>query len=305
MKSDLFLCNSSLKYEDGVTIEEISEKIICLLQNIIKIKEEIEIRNIDKDRIVKYKGIYEINIYKDYIVSDLLYGSNQVLNRDVKKALLHIIDRHKEKNITENEVFTLIQNNNSGCLNGLICLNSISIEGLDQNVIIKTDKDWYKFHRCFLAKYPVNEDNFYREIKQYFPQIYFNSNVLNSLKSIDGGLEKFASIIVYNLAQLNDKFNLCIQSDLRKTLHVFSGTCGVDATLQGDARKKSKLTFDFVDEDLGIRESVCCEPHLKLKRTNLPGDSTFYSNRIYFNEGIPHIMDGKILVAHIGKHLEL
>jgi hypothetical protein len=68
--------------------------------------------------------------------------------------------------------------------------------------------------------------------------------------------------------------------------------------------RKEKFTFDFIN-DKGIMERVCCEPHLKLCRTdNYPKDGSYSTDRrIYFHEGKPDIQNGKILIGHIGRHL--
>ncbi len=124
-----------------------------------------------------------------------------------------------------------------------------------------------------------------------------------SLKRLEGGLIKFAETIVYNLTQLNDNFSKYNNpSDRIRTLREFSSICKVDASAEGDTRRRSSLTFEFIDKNSNPI-SIYCEPHLKLGKNDLPGDTHFYSNRIYFHEGKPDVEGGRILVAHIGKHL--
>jgi hypothetical protein len=104
---------------------------------------------------------------------------------------------------------------------------------------------------------------------------------------------------------LNDKFGNCIEIGLNRTqiLERFSISATLDeaATLEGNANRKEKLTFQFPN-DLGVNEDVCCEPHLKLCYSD---SNNSYSNdrRIYFHEGKSNIQNGRILIGHIGTHL--
>ncbi len=124
-----------------------------------------------------------------------------------------------------------------------------------------------------------------------------------NLRGLEGGLEKFAGSIIYNLIQLNDNFRSYYNPSNRiETLKLFSSGCNVEATPEGNASKKPVLTFEFIDGNSN-RVPVCCEPHLKLSRSDSTGDTHFYFNRIYFHEGKPNVDGGKILVAHIGNHL--
>ena len=97
-----------------------------------------------------------------------------------------------------------------------------------------------------------------------------------------------------------------IERNLPETLKLFSAACNVEATLEGDAKRKKALTFIFswiIKDDKVITREVCCEPHLKISKSDNTGDTEFYFNRIYFHLEIPGFADDKILVGHIGGHL--
>lgn len=86
------------------------------------------------------------------------------------------------------------------------------------------------------------------------------------------------------------------RSDMLKRLSML-GCFHEEASPEGDVGRKSAFTFE-VDNF-----KVCCEPHIKLCKSDNPGDSKYHFNRIYFHEGIKDIRNGKIIVGHIGKHL--
>ena len=62
------------------------------------------------------------------------------------------------------------------------------------------------------------------------------------------------------------------------------------------------MTFSFLNHQ-GQSEKICCEPHLKLSKSDNTGDNTYYFNRIYFHEGRNNISESRILIGHIGEHL--
>jgi hypothetical protein len=158
-----------------------------------------------------------------------------------------------------------------------------------------------------LGKYPHSDDGeyFIEECKIYFPNLFFHERnkkeVLYILKDCSGRL-------VYHLAALNDKLrdSYDIEKERAKALKHFSIVAELDETAspEGDASRKKKFTFEFINDD-GLSEYVCCEPHLKLcYNDDYPGDTSYSTDRrIYFHEGKPNIQQGKILIGHIGKHL--
>jgi len=309
MKSDLYLFNPSFSFDDNTTLDQISERIENLLISIEDIRKEIYKNKIDEDRFLKNEEIYEVKLYKNLLVLDFLYGCPsedcKQINSIVRNALRSIIDKYsKSSDLSEQEIVQLVKNNNESRLSGLICLNSIELEDISPNNALNTKNDWYNFHRFFLAQNPLDESHFFKEIQKYFPQIYFHPHVENSLKSLEGGLDKFAGPIIHNLIQLNDKFSSYpVQSSLNDVLRMFSRECNVDATLEGDIRRKPELTFDFADANSNKVFSVYCEPHLKLSKSSLLGDTHHYFNRIYFHLALPDVNNGRILVGHIGAHL--
>lgn len=304
MKANLYLFNSSFIYKDGTSSDVFCDNLSELQETILHINKINHEFKSEKDKVFRNNDIFDIEIFKNTTISDFLYVPNKSFAKfkNEKIVLMKIIDRAKQIGSTEEEMLDIVRND-SDTLTGLLCLHLIDVNEIDDKFIIQTKEHWDNFHRYFLSKNPVDEFNFYCESQKYFTNIYFHSNVRESLRRLEGGLEQFAETIVYNLTQLNDNFSeINNPSDRIKTLREFSSICNVDASAEGDTRRRSSLTFDFIDEKSNPI-SIYCEPHLKLGENDLPGDTHFYFNRIYFHEGEPDVKGGRILVAYIGKHL--
>ena len=305
MKADLYLFNSSFICKDEISSDVFCNNLRGLLKTILHINEINNKFKSDKDQVFRNNGIFEIMIFKNATVSEFLYGGNDDFHkfRDEKKVLLKILINHaKQIDLIEEQILDILRND-SDTLTGLLCLHSIDVDEFDPKFIIQTKEHWNNFHRYFLSKNPVDVSNFYNESQKYFTNIYFHPNVEGSLKKLIGGLKKYAETIVYNLTQLNDNFRKYNDpSDRVGTLSRFSSICNVTASPEGDPSRKKILSFYFIDENSN-QTLIYCEPHLKLYHSETAGDTHFYNNRIYFHEGRLDVEEGRILVAHIGKHL--
>jgi hypothetical protein len=134
--------------------------------------------------------------------------------------------------------------------------------------------------------------------------LFFHKRVKDTLKTLEEGLHGFSMTLIDHLSLLNDEFHKYYDRANRiESLRRFSSACGIEATPQGEAKDKPKMTFEFVNHSKQ-REPVCCEPHLKLGHSDEKGDHHYYYNRIYFHEGKENIAHGRILIGHIGGHLQ-
>jgi len=189
MKSDIYLFNPSFVFNDSATPTQISESIENLLISIEDIRKEIYENKIDNDQFLKNQEIYNIKIYKNILLSEFLYGCPREdcrqIRSSVKKALRSIIDKYsKSCDLLDQQILELVKRNNPYCLNGLLRLNPVELNDISLNYILNNKDQWYNYHCLFLAQYPINENNFYKEIKKYFPQIYFHPSVENSLRRL-------------------------------------------------------------------------------------------------------------------------
>jgi hypothetical protein len=200
------------------------------------------------------------------------------------------------------EIIQLLDKHNEETIYGLLCLHEV--KSIEEKYLVYNRHNWFAFHRYFLGLYPISEKHFYHECKKYFPQLFFHERVEETLKSLEKGLHGFSKSIVRHLTLLNDEFHKYYDPSNRiETLKRFSSACDINASPQGSAKDKPKMTYEFIN-DSNAKESVCCEPHLKLEQSDESGDSHYYFNRIYFHEGKENIAKGKILIGHIGGHIQ-
>lgn len=223
------------------------------------------------------------------------------MSPDQRLYLQIIIDRSTETALTNDEIIELLPEHDQDLVNGLLCLHNIDAEVVPSEHLVYSENDWRQFHRHFLGIYPGDPSYFLRECGKCYPNLYLHHRNEQSLTTFKGGHGRFACKIRDALAYLNDVFLQHLSGDIPKSLRAFSVASGFETSNEGDAGRKKNFTFEFA-RIAGGSSSICCEPHIKLTKSDASGDSEFYFYRIYFHPGTPDIAGGKIL-GHIGEHL--
>jgi hypothetical protein len=306
MLAQFYLMNLSFHFEPDVSIEEVGGAIKRLASDFDFIRD-------NGDSVYRHESIYEEELISRYQIMDLYDITKPCpLPRDVKKYLLRVINHSRPTIWTNEEIVELItqQEQEDLCASkevyGLLALQVVPHE-VPEVYIVYDQRDWLAFHRYFLAGFPCDEGYFMSECEKCFPTLFFHPRNERVISQMAGGWRNFCKAIVYHLSQLNDVFPEYLQNRENyqriEALREFSLRCRVDATPQGSAEAKPFMTFSFYDDE-GNEVSICCEPHLKLSQSDQNGDNTFYFNRIYFHEGREIIQSGKILVGHIGRHID-
>lgn len=295
MITNFYLFKGSFEDTENTTIIELENKIKSF-------SEDCEyIRQNKNDEIFVQESVYEAFIFQDITVMDLMYdpSKKQDFDRDTLEFLRTIIDKSKQTDLSDQEIIDLLSTHSKENFFGILCFQQI--DNIEQKYLVYDKNDWLNFHRYFLSIYPIDSLFFLAECDKYFPAIYFHSNNQVSIKSI---LDDFSIEIVRHLSELNDKFKTIRNgyTHLPEALIAFSSACNLETSLEGNASRKKKLTFDFETEK-GKIESIYCEPHTKINSHNNKGNTAYFQYRIYFHEGKSNIQNGKILVAHIGEHL--
>ncbi|MDR1003684.1 MAG: hypothetical protein LBL97_01550 [Prevotellaceae bacterium] len=302
MTAHFYILAESFRYNNSLSSEEIEEKVMRLSEDLSHINKYKDTNKL----YVNYDEIYPQLFYSHFTIQDFICTpqvlKREGIDRDIINALQRIFEKAESTPITsqevKNDLLSWIDENDC---HGIIAFHKI--KDMDDSVQIVYGIDgWYKFRRHFLGIYPKEADFFLDECKKYFPKLYFHDRNKDTIKTI---LKDCPKKIIFHLSALNDIFNQCIQDGLNRTqiLQQFSIKANLDetASLEGDASRKENFTFEFVN-DAGVKENVCCEPHLKLCYSD---NNTSYSTnrRIYFHEGKTNIQNGSILIGHIGTHL--
>jgi len=308
MKANLYIANISFFYRDDLTSQDLTSELKGLSITIKDIKNHGVRFPEDSDIISLCYELYNHEFINGQTLTDLLYSKDlKTIPRDVKSVLQSMFVKLKKTEKTSQDVLDSLNNNNAHSLNGLLCSNETLINNSnivkDNSLLINTTQNWYHFHRTFLEQNYTDETYFFNELPKYYENIYFHSNVEHTLKTLKGGLNNFIKQISLNLMYLNDYFNSVFEKyALPEALSRFSTMYPITATLEGNMARKKDLSFDFLNSTSKTKKSIYCEPHLKLKTNDNPGNKHRYNNRIYFHCGIPEIEDGKILVGYIGSH---
>jgi hypothetical protein len=305
MIAHFYLMAESFKKNGELSNSDIEEKIKRLSEDVALIYKYKETNKL----YTNYDDLYPQIFYKTYTVEKIICNPQELKNIGVDGDVIHslqlIIERSNETSCTSQEVIDELLNwNDSKNCHGMIAFHQI--DNLDDNFqIIYGIDGWYKFRRFFLGKYPENSNFFIEECKLYFPNLYFH---LQNKYSVNKILQSFSKSIVKHLGFLNDVFytyrakTFINESEKYRT---FSIECNLEeyAASKDDNLAKDKLTYHFLDKD-NNDILITCYSHLRLCRSDNNGDTKYYTNRIYFHEGIPNIEKGNILIGHIGKHRE-
>ena len=305
MKADFYLLSESFNFSDeGLNLFENSIQLLSDDINFIKS---------NGDKIFKNDNIYNIEISKNIFLYDLYDPEFKInLSRDTRKFLIGILDKSTSTEKSETEIFIIIDNqeNSNLCelwvVNGAIHFNSNTVS-CKTEYSISDKRSWLKFHRYFLKAFPCNVNHFVQSCDKVFPNLYVHKRIENEMLKMDGGWENFTSDIVKILSMLNDDFPKYLVNRKNyqriEALTKFSGETGFEISNQGNAKQKAEMTYSFPKSESEF-ENICCEPHFKLSKSNAKSDSIFYHNRIHFHEGKADLMDGKILIGHIGRHID-
>ena len=299
MIAEFYIVNHSFRCPKNITIEQLEDKIKLLSDDYLHIRQYKE-----TDKILVHPSIYEECIYEDLTIEDFLYSKKwrNYFDRDTQKYLSIIIDHSEQTEDTlEDVIEVLLPEHSEDLVHGLLCLHQV--EEIDEQFLVYDKSNWLAFHRHFLGLYPKNVNHYFKECEKYFPDLYFHERNEEMIGKI---FPHFVKKIIYYLSALNDEFIKYKNEPYQRieTLKSFSIGCNLDqeASTEGDAKRKKDLIFEFLTDE-NKSESICCEPHLKLCKSDNNGDSEFYFHRIYFYEGKENIADGKILIGHIGEHL--
>jgi hypothetical protein len=294
---EFYLHDLSFQYQEGITLPQLHERIEHLASDCQVIREQ------GKETIFRCDSIYEISIFKQQSIMDVIWPNTELLGRDQRLYLQLVIDHSTSTTLSNDEIIELLTEHDEDLVNGLLCLHRIESALIPDEHLVYSENDWRKFHRHFLGVYPATPNYFLQECGKCFPHLHFHERNGHTLGSFKEGYTVFARTIVKALGYLNDDFRRYLNTgDVPGSLKAFSSVSGFETTNEGELSRKPSFTFDFTSST-GNVESVCCEPHIKISRSDSAGDNTFYFYRIYFHFGKASISEGRILVGHIGAHL--
>lgn len=298
MIAHFYLHEHSFRCPNDTELFNLTEKINQLRNDVDYIRQYK-----DTNLLFKHESIYDQHLFNGLSVADILYcGKGKAyFDRDVLESLRRIIEIAEDDTLSSKEISILLDRHTSSQAFGFLCLHPIN--GVETKFLIYSKNTWLDFHRFFLGMYPQSITYFFEGCKRYFPDLFFHEQIASTLKPM---YPNFVKKIIWHLTALHDEFHKHKNSPYQRinTLQSFSSACQLDETAssEGDLTRKKDFTFTFLN-NLNQPEEICCEPHLKLSKSDNIGDSKYYFYRIYFHEGKANIANNHMLIVHIGEHL--
>lgn len=169
-----------------------------------------------------------------------------------------------------------------------------------QDYSISTLSEFYAFLRKHLKKCP-DKNVFIEKCPSVFPNLYFHTNVLPSLRSLNTNFTIIIKEIVEHLEGLNAysmNHNQISQISNRDKCKEIEAFFGIECSPESDRGTANKMSFEF-QTDTNIKK-MKCEYHTKFKKFGIDKNK---QDRIYFSFGDEDYQNGNIIIYHIGDHV--
>ncbi len=226
-----------------------------------------------------------------------LYSKDQIEMNDSKREL----SRYLEKaNCMSEEEFDRF----FGQIGGLHAVKVLALSFQKENIYyISTIVEYYAGIRSYLTA--EKKDDFCNDLQDCFPDIFFADGIGTTVNTLNQRFEDIKEEIVNHLVQINDyhiKFLELLEKhkSYQEIAKEFSMDTGIECSPQAGREKVRALRETYLNEINGQEEEIVCELHTKFKTFNTDRER---QDRIYFFPGKQGILNGRIIVKHIGTHL--
>lgn len=226
-----------------------------------------------------------------------LYSKEQIGLNDIKRELSRRLE--KVKSIGEGEF-----DNYWGKIGKLFPVRVLALSFQGEGVYyIATISEYYTGIRNYLAL--EKKDDFCNDLQECFPNIFFVNGIDTTVNTLNRKFEEIQKEIVEHLTHLNNyqaKFSEMSREhkSFQEMARQFTADTGIDCSPQRGRDKVQALKEVQKNETTGLEEPVICELHTKFQTFNIDRER---QDRIYFFPGKQGILDGRIIVKHIGSHL--
>ena len=267
---------------------------------LIKLKQEHMINFLELLDYIRDNNIENIiceDTKEDLELWEWLYSKSQIELNDIKRELIRWIERAKcvNSDIFE-EMLDIV-----GTLNTIKTL--ILFYDNQNDFCISTTKEYY----IGLRKYLIMEkkDVFCKDLPDCFPNIHFSQDIERTVNTLNRKFEEIREEIVYHLTKINDYQSTFLQllsenASYQEIAQRFNADTGIECSPQAGRDKVQTLKEKYFNTKSGQEETVTCELHTKFKKFNIDRNK---QDRIYFFPGKKEILEGKVIVKHIGGHL--
>lgn len=168
---------------------------------------------------------------------------------------------------------------------------------------ISTIVGYYAGIRSYLAL--EKKDDFCNDLQECFPNIFFAEGIDTTVNTLNRKFEEIREDIVEHLVHIDNyqaRFSELLQGhkSYQEIAQQFTAETGIVCSPQAGRDKVQALKETWINKETGQVETVVCELHTKFKTFNTDREQ---QDRIYFFPGKRGILEGRIIVKHIGTHL--
>lgn len=293
MVADLYICKESFAYNGKDSLPDIVRKL-SIFQILLEKVRQYSDENV---LFLSKKEYIEATLCADgstieAIISDY-DGALKKIGKEAYKLLLSIYDYCRPTQATLEDIKEyLILDDANDCSAILVINGIVGLESSQQ--VLSNVKEWLRFRRFFLGKYPGDVDFFLAESKKYFPELCICPGTKPGLSKVLPSHHKqivgYLSVLNdYLISDFEDYGNTCMPEFLKWFALKHSLD---DSSFEG--KKDDKFSFSF-----GTGAVAYCESHLKMFKDD-KGNRNQHC-RIYFK---PPLKGDKIVyVGSICQHL--
>lgn len=242
----------------------------------------------------------------DYISTDTrdssdlwawLGSKDQIELNDIKKELSIHIEKRKYVEIDELEEYKRQI--------GKMDKRKIMLLKFDDGnpYYFATIMGYYAAIRKYLSS--EKKDEFSKDLPECFPAICFWEGIDKTINTLNRKFEEIREEIVEHLTVLDGyqpKFLQMAEENIsyREMAERFSSDTKIECSPQSDRQDVKDLKVTCINVISEQEEQVICELHTKFRKFNIDREK---QDRIYFFPGKKGIMNDRVIVKHIGKHL--
>lgn len=274
---------------DKRLVEQYKECTLIILDNFLELIEFIQDN--------KIKNLIDEKVFVDNALWDWLYAKDNIELIDIKKELIKKIQKTQR---IDTEQFNELQK----YVGSIVKAKTFVLIFKDESAFhISSIAEYFRALRQYLRM--EKKDDFARDLQECFPNIVFSENIETSINTLNRKFEDIRNEIVEHLIQINNyksRFEELINEHkpYKEISEIFTAETGIECSPQSGRKSVRELKAKYYNSVTKQDEVITCELHTKFKRFNINIDK---QDRIYFFPGKCGIVNGRIVVKHIGEHL--
>lgn len=261
-----------------------------------KIEELLELMTFSKENKID-QFINDISLYDNPIFSKWIYSTDCHELNDIKRELQIKIARSRHvDDIQQSQLLRAIGILSTSKTVGIDFENPSAFFIYNQQGFIQACREYLKNE---------DESDFIDDMLFCFPNLYFHPSVKTSLHTLNRNFRDIRNEIIAHLTALDDYCKKFLEmtyehKGYREMAAAFQKYTHIECSPQASRDHVKSLKYSFTNTITNQTEEITCELHTKFRKHNINRQK---QDRIYFAPPRPEILDGKVIIVHIGAHL--